>query len=284
MFSFQLMSSGDPAIPITDLDFHNDGSASSEDYHWLLDEYNWKASAAGYFMDLEAEITSAHISGFGAMPNCHMRLKNIAESMNVYDTANVTRGDPGIGAFTAYHNRTTIALKHIAAGQELFVDYGPNWFLTRESYMGLVPLANDYPIATKFLDKFKPKSLLRTLLFTPEMSNIMSDFWELVVYSPYKSRPQSALPKDLLALQKAVEEGIYESELWQSTRSLQDLERDGKCLDNIKYGNSSIPNAGRGAFATRFIPSELCQYYQSSVNLQNLLTSPVLFLGVQGEV
>eukprot|EP00956_Cyclotella_meneghiniana_P006061 scaffold7889_cov44-Cyclotella_meneghiniana.AAC.2 len=84
MCSFQLTSSGDPAIPITDLDFHNDGSASSEDYHWLLDEYNWKASAAVYFMDLEAEITSAHISGFGAMPNCHMRLKNITESMNVY--------------------------------------------------------------------------------------------------------------------------------------------------------------------------------------------------------
>lgn len=278
MYFFQLVSSGDPAIPITDIDFHNDGSASSEDYHWLLDEYNWKASAAGYFMDLEAETTSAHISGFGAMPNCHMRLKNIAESMNVYDTANVTRGDPGIGAFTAYHNRRTVALKHIAAGQELFVDYGPNWFLTRESYMGLVPLAKDYPIATEFLDKFNSKNFLQTLLFTPEMNKIMSDLWEMVVYFPYTSRPQSALPKDLLALPKAVKEGIYQSELWQSTRSLQDLERDGKCLDNIKYGNSSIPNAGRGAFATRFIPSELCQYYQSIVNEQFLLTSPVLFL------
>lgn len=120
-----------------DLDFHNDGSASNEDYHWLLDEYNWKAIAAGYFMDLEAEKTSAHITGFGAMPNCHMRLKNIAESVNTYDTAGITRGDPGIGAFTGYHNRTTRALKDIRAGQELYVDYGPAWFLSRESYMVL---------------------------------------------------------------------------------------------------------------------------------------------------
>jgi hypothetical protein len=130
--------SGDPAIPIVDLDFHNDGSASKEDYHWLLDEYNWKAIAAGYFMDLEAEKTSAHITGFGAMPNCHMRLKNIAESVNTYDTAGITRGDPGIGAFTGYHNRTTRALKDIRAGQELYVDYGPAWFLSRESYMVLI--------------------------------------------------------------------------------------------------------------------------------------------------
>lgn len=114
--------SGDPAIPIVDLDFHNAGTASAEDYHWLLDEYNWKATAAGYFMELEAEKTSAFITGFGAMPNCHMRLKNIVESTNEYDTAGITAGDPGIGAFTGYHNRKTRALKDIRAGQELVSD------------------------------------------------------------------------------------------------------------------------------------------------------------------
>ena len=153
-------NSGDPAIPITDLDFHNAGSASDEDYHWLLEEYNWKDTAAGYFMEMEADQTSAFISGFGAMPNCHMRLKNIAESTNEYDTVGITRSDPGIGAFTGYHNRKTTALNDIRAGQEvgcimwrilltyythltafhllqLFVNYGPAWFLSRESYVSI---------------------------------------------------------------------------------------------------------------------------------------------------
>lgn len=250
------INSGDPAIPIVDLDFHNAGSASKEDYHWLLDEYNWKATASGYFMELEAEKTSAHITGFGAMPNCHMRLKNIAESKNEYDTAGISRSNPGIGAFTGYHNRKTRALKTINAGQELFVDYGPAWFLSRESYMGLVPLANDYPVATSFLQQFSSKRSLNNLTSTPGMNAVMTDLWHLIVSFPYKSRPLSALPKCPQAAIKAIEKGIYESELWQSTRSLNDLEREGVCLDNIRYGNSSIPGAGRGAFATKSIPSK----------------------------
>lgn len=35
-----------------------------------------------------------------------------------------------------------------------------------------------------------------------------------------------------------------------------ELEVHGKCLDNIRYGKSNIPHAGRGAFATRSIRSE----------------------------
>jgi hypothetical protein len=32
------------------------------------------------------------------------------------------------------------------------------------------------------------------------------------------------------------------------------LEENGQCMDNIKDGVSTIPDAGRGAFANRFIP------------------------------
>ncbi|KAL7513348.1 hypothetical protein ACHAXN_010406 [Cyclotella atomus] len=247
-----LMHSGNPVIPTADPNFATIDqhltdffTYHTQDYHWLLDEYNWKAIAAGYYMDLEAEKTSAHIPGFGATPNCHMRLKNIAESVNTYDTAGITRGDAGIGAFTGYHNRTTRALKDIRAGQELYVDYGPAWFLSRESYMGLVPLAKNYPVATKFLEQFRSNDALKSLMFTMEMGKPMLEFWDLIINFPYKSRSQSALPKNLTAAIKAAKEGIYESELWQSTRSLEELERSGKCLDNIRYAKSSIPSAGR---------------------------------------
>lgn len=100
-------------------------------------------------------------------------------------------------------------------------------------------------------------------MFTGEMKKAMRDFWELIINFPYKSRSQSALPKNLPAAIKAAIEGIYESEMWQSTRSLEELERSGKCLDNIRNGKSSIPSAGRGAFAARFIPGEFrytCPY------------------------
>jgi hypothetical protein len=122
---------------------------------------------------------------------------------------------------------------------------------------GLVPLAKNYPVATKFLEQFRSNDALKSLMFTMEMEKPMLEFWDLIINFPYKSRSLSALPKNLTAAIKAAKEGIYESELWQSTRSLEELERSGKCLDNIRYAKSSIPSAGRGAFAARFIPGKL---------------------------
>lgn len=122
------------------------------------------------------------------------------------------------------------------------------------SKMGLIPLANNYPIATKFLEQFSSKDILKRIMFREELKNTMIDLWELIVNHPYKSRSQSALPKSLAAAIKAVQEGIHQSEIWQSARLIEELNQHGKCLDNIRYGKSSIPSAGRGAFATRLIP------------------------------
>jgi hypothetical protein len=35
--------------------------------------------------------------------------------------------DPGVGAFSTYHNRQSKAKVSIKAGQELFVNYGSHW-------------------------------------------------------------------------------------------------------------------------------------------------------------
>ena len=40
----------------------------------------------------------------------------------------------------------------------------------------------------------------------------------------------------------------------QSVRDITWLEKHGTCMDNIRPGRSTIPQAGRGAFASRFIP------------------------------
>ena len=63
-------------------------------------------------------------SGLGAMPNCHLKLTNIAEGeVEKYDYAGIGKGrkDPSVGAFTPYHSRTTYTTKDVVAGQELFV-------------------------------------------------------------------------------------------------------------------------------------------------------------------
>eukprot|EP00978_Attheya_sp_CCMP212_P002280 scaffold4686_cov53-Attheya_sp.AAC.3 len=65
----------------------------------------------------------------------------------------------------------------------------------------------------------------------------------------------NALPKTIDKLNVASEIGSVEVNGPPITkRSVEWLKENGKCLDNIKAGNSTIPEVGRGAFAKRFIP------------------------------
>merc|ERR1712127_973672 len=62
------------------------------------------------------------------------------------------------------------------------------------------------------------------------------------------------LPSDPSQLKEFVEEGgAITSRVPGSMRSLKWLETNGLCMDNIKPGPSTIPYAGRGAFANRDI-------------------------------
>ncbi|KAL7545600.1 hypothetical protein ACHAWF_008953 [Thalassiosira exigua] len=259
-----LVGLGDLALPITDIDFHAGGDKNAEDYHWLVAEYVWKAKEIRSDMESEAEDVSAFANGMGALPNCHFRLKNVAETKAAHDDAGVKRTSPGAGAFTPYHNRSSHALADVDAGSELFVDYGINWFLTREADMGLVPIQDSYPRATRFLQSFE-RFYERVSAASSEgdvddgeregaLEAAMLDLWEVVHQSPYKSRPLSAVPKSFATAKRAFEVGIQRTELELSIRSLDYLDRHGKCVDGIRPGKSTIPDAGRGAFATKFIP------------------------------
>lgn len=250
---------GDLAIPIVDIDFHAGGKKDKEHYHWLVAEYAWMARETGSDMALEAEDTSAFVIGFGSLPNCHFRLKNVAESTMERNTAGITRADAGIGAFTPYVDRFTYTLSDLEAGSELFVDYGPKWFMSREADMGLVPLKSSYPDANQFLEDFE--SLYEEISTMAEdggkgahklaVEEAMTDLWDIIKQSPYKSRPLSAIPKSFPDAKHAFNVGIEKSETEQSILPLEYLDEHGKCLDYLQPGNSTIPHAGRGAFATR---------------------------------
>jgi len=58
----------------------------------------------------------------------------------------------------------------------------------------------------------------------------------------------------------------------QSKKSLEWLQRYGRCCDHIRPGQSTIPQAGRGAFANRFLPKGTIVAY-----------SPLIHVGVEGD-
>lgn len=118
--------------------------------------------------------------------------------------------------------------------------------------MGAIPLTGNFVTVDKFLKKFKKISLKHQRSDNPEFTR---DLWDLVkVTTSFDTRNANAMPLTFEDMQSAQTIGSAESRLPYSVRSLEWLNEHGRCMDNIAPGNSTIPQAGRGAFATRFIP------------------------------
>lgn len=265
-----LPGGGDAVIPITDINFHNDASAEKEDYHWLLSEYLWTSRAMSEEMEWEAEKTSGFSWGYGSLPNCHFWMLNVEFSFCEFDTVGVTpENSPGAGAFTGHYNRLAYALEDIQAGGELFVSYGANYFTSREDYVGLIPGEEDFEDGEEFVERVDElfESLSTDNVAAKDEDNdhdeaqqtlylqqVQSDIWNMILHSPYKSLPLAALPKTYKAAIRAMNVGLTQTEEELATHSLEYLEEHGKCLDHIQPKNSTIKHAGRGAFATRFLP------------------------------
>ena len=261
---------GDPAFATVDQDWHNspaDGSGSSGftksdgDYHWPLTNYDWMADQIG--LENEAEVVSATVTGFGAAPNCHFSLLNVEEHMAEYSIIpGINRyNSPGAGASTPWYNRSSTALKELTAGSELFVDYGTAWFTSRHGYFQLVPMPQDYISAQEFLKRYgqllvdgstNPADLVADKMSLDESAQY--DLWDIITNSfPYTSRVKHALPRNHKDVVRAIHGNIQTIEEENSIRSVPYLKEHGKCMDNIVPKVSSIPHAGYGAFATRFI-------------------------------
>lgn len=250
-----LLQTGDIVIPITDIVmFHG------SDYKFLWDEYTWTASSMGISHEGYRDVNSLS-TGFGAAINNYFDLGNVDEG---HPTMTRQEINPGMGAFTAYHDRQASALHPIKAGQELFTDYGTGWFRNKEE-MRFVPFPGDIA---------KAQTLMRSL--QRDLNNSIADLVNETQYmitqlkreqndkkekkkaktkrtSGYRgnARVVGALPKTADEYKIATEHGIKQLRLNQTTRTVEWLQKHGTCIDNIRAGPSNIPYAGRGAFATR---------------------------------
>lgn len=121
----QLLPTGDVVIPIVDIMMHQRGRPQ---WTFLWDEYTWNGESLGMGHEVIQECNAAS-PGFGAAANSFLDLINVDEGEPDNDIPhNLHRSrDPGVGAFSTYHNRQVEARMRIRAGQELFVNYGEHW-------------------------------------------------------------------------------------------------------------------------------------------------------------
>jgi hypothetical protein len=281
---YDFVSDSDLVIPVYDMQWNVNGEykcgTKKKKWDFLWEEYTWRA-ANFYGMNEETDDVTkmkACSPGVGSVANCYLSLVNIGDDYNtrVVSTSGVSSQSPGAGAFTPYHGRRFRAKKDIPAGAELYLSYGSGYFRTRNVYEH-VPLPDDYDAAdklvTRFLVRLRSIEDMRRSSDTDRHgddngSNSSStdsewrgDLWTLVRKLAEtwhgESRRLFALPetKDIGTLHWLLDNGGTGMQHYNtSIQSLDWLATYGRCMDNIRDGVSSIPHAGRGAFATRFLP------------------------------
>lgn len=203
-----------------------------------------------------SDITTAS-PGFGAATNCALPLQNVEEWHAHYNYTGFHRSkDPGAGAFSPWWNRTTTASRDIRAGEEFFVSYGEPWFEGR-SYLGPIPLTNDLERANELFKEYK--QLRNSTLSRGLTVDLVDSVWDTFVKNTQytMSRVFGAFNNsDPHEFQRLVSgtENLTNIRLEQATRSQEWLEKHGTCGDHIRSGPSTLDQAGRGAFASRFLP------------------------------
>ena len=123
-------SMGDVLIPVVDVQYHLTHNRNPKDTVQITMDYVWhgaelgmaRESAHGEFSAKFSDGVTAFAPGLDAAINCHLALLNVDKGYPVHSTLGLHRSrDPGAGAFSPYHNCTTIATASIPAGGELYV-------------------------------------------------------------------------------------------------------------------------------------------------------------------
>mmetsp|Transcript_26183 Transcript_26183/g.54648 ORF Transcript_26183/g.54648 Transcript_26183/m.54648 type:complete len:286 (+) Transcript_26183:894-1751(+) len=194
---------------------------------------------------------------------------------SIYDNAGMHRSkDPGVGSFTSYHSSQTTAVEDIKAGAELFAAYGAEWIPN----MPGAQITADWAMnrADEFLkDEYLPFVEKHADQLTPEMKEALWEFTskDFPIYSQhmtnlprYPWKEVEAYAQESLATSPAAETNTTKNKAASSiTRKfIRDTGRrtmdwlqthpNSYCQDHITPKPSTIPQAGRGAFATRDLP------------------------------
>jgi len=258
---------GEPEIAIPLIDFLEDWNRRNEVDDMIitfLEGFFWTTDYAG------AKWESDHASvilvpGHGVLANYHSGDYNVEWSQasallrTPPDTPAPGVAHPSRGAITPYFNMTVTATQPIKAGMEIFANFGEVWDGNSTDVYQDRLTRSDYKEADKvidgvieFMDKFKDH-------LTPELEDEILEFITKSLLGAAAGQRakaiRSLIPAHPGKLQAVVDAGgTFNYRNPDLVKSQKWLTKYGTCVDNLKSGQSTIPEAGRGAFATRNLP------------------------------
>ncbi|KAL7468186.1 hypothetical protein ACHAXS_008404, partial [Conticribra weissflogii] len=242
----------------------------------LLSQYPWAAQVLtnGH---LEVHSGEAMVPGLGMLANSHLGLVNArqldywkmqpfldgTDSLSLEESRSfggfdingdgcIEGNDVGRGAYSSHSRVVCEAQTDIQAGEELFVNYGDGWFLARDHMLGPVAGAQHFHEADVWLASFFERMKAEGGHYDAELRK--REYGKLLEEAASKQdRFRAAFPDDVEEVPDAITVGTARFSAKESIQSEEFLQRNGACIDNIIAGKSTIPQAGRGAFATRSI-------------------------------
>lgn len=163
---------------------------------------------------------------------------------------------PSRGAHSPFYNAAVLSTQDIKAGSEIFMEFGENWGQDEnEDDLNVKDYTRIDETVEQMIEFFKKhKDSLDEDAKLEVYTFLIKDVMKAAVGAGKSRRVQTLLPPNPDDLYKIVEAGgslkysdpsVHRSQEW--------LEQYGLCIDNLRVGSSTIPNAGRGAFTTRKI-------------------------------
>lgn len=251
----------------------------------LWDRYIWE----GDVMDIESytdtnrdDTRAVLVPGVGCTVNSVLDMSNIESTHgSIYDTTNLHRSkDPGVTAFTPYHGaETTVTAENIAAGSELFAGYGDYWIpdiprvqvtmndkmdaaeeFLREKYM---PWVKDHSHLHKNLHEALYELVKEYSIANQDLSNLPRVSFDKVKEF-YDKHPDYNEDDDNDKNDHSIIRHFIRQ---QSIRPIRWLQEHGYCQDHLRPATSTIPQAGRGAFAVRDLPKGAVVGYSPLVHI-----------------
>mmetsp|Transcript_25944 Transcript_25944/g.39184 ORF Transcript_25944/g.39184 Transcript_25944/m.39184 type:complete len:637 (+) Transcript_25944:90-2000(+) len=273
------------AIPLLFRDWARHSNISEDGVLW--DRYIWDHGVANTEPKtsvLKREDRGAvFVPGVGCTINSRLELNNIHSCSHAsYDTCGLHRStDVGAGAFSAYHSSPSIASRFIPAGSELMAEYGDSWI---PEIPGVMNTQDEFmDAADDFLDEY-----YEWIQEHPSLSpNVQEGLWDLsrefgnggsilkydFVLGTLPRRATWREMQDHLESTQEERAAFAKADIIDTTvsdkarlsptrkfiddsgrRSIEWLQKHGKCQDHLRPGRSTIAQAGRGAFASRALP------------------------------
>lgn len=215
----------------------------------IFENYIWDASSMG-------SDGLMLCPSFGSVANGHYALHNIRQVPGLQSDAGLHRAiSPAAGSFTLYHGVEAEATAAAVAGEELFMNYGTNYFKNRDEYRDIFYEPDVFNLVDALIESSASLAGRHPELVGRDAEDRDAERSVIQFLKLIASRAGNKLIPDTFEGIRAVVEagGAARNQLPKSIRSVDWLEENGSCIDILEPGPSEDRGRGRGAFASRSI-------------------------------